>query len=471
MNFDISSWDKRNVGVLPSGELCVAESYYELKSWSLDGTILFGSTVRCQTTDVVWHYIVWQRASDSHICLTIQDENFVDIQVYDYGIVVSPSAVTFSIVEDQMMICSPDLPAVWGVVGSGVVLATSVASVNPNTTAIANIPRGLSVSWAGRCIIASRETLFFSDALYPRTFTGENTIDPPGGAIYGLHVSAGGALVVCTTSGVYTLPEDAASIGQIVLGVFSKITDYECFKYNTTCCVHGRVYGLTKKGFRLIDQQGTEETLLDEQVNSVYDGRIHYNDYRDNRIGSSIYGPFVITPKHKLITDLASKLRAWEDSNLYTASNFLVKDVLYENDGAELYLTSTNVQCRNGNNEDNSTADNLSGSIMGRIVLPPEKSPVVRGVTFASNSHESFSVRIRDTLKSVAPKQFSPIVGTDEWDKPIKYIEPRLQSRYFRFAHRGDDLVFALYVVQNPYLIPSVMDVEFKGPGKKRDTN
>jgi hypothetical protein len=472
MNFDISNWDKRNVDVLPSGELCVREEFRRISSTFTGLQVLAGWTIKCQTTDVVWHYIV-TLSSSLGVQLYIVDENQVTIQLFTYNSFTPPKDVSLSVIEDQVMICSPDLPALWGIVGSGVVIATSQASVNTMTTALTDIPMGIAVSWAGRNVIATREAMYFSDALYPRTYVGQNAIDPPGGSIYGLHVNAGGALIVCTTTGVYALPEDAAASGQIVIGIFSKLTDYECINYRTTASCKGRVYGLTKRGYRVVDDKGSDEVMLDDSTVSMPSlsgfstGRIHFNDYREGKIFGGHDGVYVWMAGRAIsYSNFSAKMKSWWTTTVSTMITSF-GGMGFENDGTELFFfVGPHLRCGNNGNE----ADPIA-LVSGRVELPPELSPVVRYVTFASDTYESFRFFIRDTLKTATPKQFSPIVGTDTWEGGTKYIEPRIQSRQTDWALRGDDLVFVLGVSQHPSKIPSTLDVEFKGPGKKRHTN
>lgn len=473
MNIDISSWDKRNVGALPSGELVVREVLEAPTTVFSTSTALKAWTIKCQSTDTVWHYIIGSSTS-SGIFVQVIDENFVTIQIFLYNSFDLPKDISLSVVEDQLMITSPDLPSVWGVVGSGLIYATSQTSANTFTTVLENIPQGISVSWAGRCVIATRETIFFSDALYPRTYVGFNSVDPPGGSIYGLHVNSGGALIVCTTTGVYALPEDAAASGQLVVGVFSKLTDYECVNYKTTCSCKGRVYGLTKRGYRLIDTTGSEEVILDESVLSVplltgaSAGRIHVNDYRDCEIFQGHDGVYVyFANKYLHYTDFTAKMKTWWHSSDGIFVNF--GGTGFENDGTEI-LFLRNPSFRNGNN---SAIEGVTFAlVMGRMELPSDLSPVIRHVTFASDSYRPFKFFIRGDMKSLIPKTFAPVVNTDTWEDATanEYQEPRIQSRQSDWSLRGDDLTFVLGVEDHPSRIPTSMDVVFKGPGKKRPT-
>jgi hypothetical protein len=470
MNFNIEDWDKRNVDILSSDEFCVREV---LSSFTLDFDLgskevpIKAWSVKCQSTNVTWHYVLFYSSTDG-VILHIYDDYYELIQSFTYNVKLMPETASLSIIEDQLLITSPSLRTVFGIVGSGVVYATSQPSVNTMTTALEEIPKGISVSWAGRLVIADRQTLFISDALYPRTFVGENTLDPPGGAILGLHVDAGGALIICTTTGVYGLSEDAAASSQVVIGVFSKLSGYNCLNYNNTVSHRGLVYGLTERGVTVIDASNQPEILLDEKTVPTNEyGRIFFRDYREGRIFSGNESLFIqVDENTTCVVNTSRKFKSWWQTN--TALTYLA-GVGFENDGTEIFINDR-IVFKLGNNTTNSRESRITGVVAGRFELPPEISPVLRTVDFMSDSWDTMSVFIRDQEKSITPKKFSPIIGTDSWDTP-KYIESRFKSIETSWSLRGDDLPFTLKVKDYPFKIPKTLDCTFKGPGKKRSTN
>lgn len=463
MNLKTASWDLRNAWPLASGEVAVREEFQSLLTPT--GTVQAAFTVRNPRTDCVWHYLVTAASSAPfEVKVYVYDENFVELEVYDTGATGTVRAVSASVVEDELLISSPDFPTVWGLVGSGLVRATKVSSVNPNTTAV-NVPRGLSVSWAGRAVVSDGETLWFSDALYPRTFVAENAINPPGGVVYGLHVNSGGALIVCTSTGVYALPEDAAASGQVVIGVWSKLTDYSTTNYNTTASAQGRVYGLTQKGWRVVDDRGSDELLIDEKVQSRIGGtgRNAWNDYRAGRLFGGINGPIVTIGKVMHWSDLATGLKSWVVPYDTSAQPFVLRGLLYENNGRELYVTESRVFRQNGSNGDET---DVQAQIAGRANLPPETSPVVRHVTVATDAAATTLVAVNTSTQSIATTANSPVIGTSSWG--TVYSEPELKSVQTDWAVRGDEITFTAQVTKYPNRLPPVLDVVFKGPGRMR---
>jgi hypothetical protein len=474
-NYSTKKWDMRNVWPLPSGKLAVRPTLEEITQFgAAPNNFVAAFSVRNARTNSVFHYHI---NSSAPYVLTVADENLVVQQTYNLGTNKEPRAVSWGIVEDELMISSPDFPTIWGVVGGVLVKAETVPSVNPSTTAVPVIPVGIGVSWAGRYVISDGEFVWFSDGLAPRTYVAANAVNPPGGAIFGLHVNAGGALIICTTEGVYALPEDAAaSDTNIVLGVFSKLTDHSTLAYNTSCSSNGRVFGLTVAGYKLIDEQNGREVFLSEDSISRNPGRITFNDYRNGRIYGANAGPIVTIGPYMNFTHLQKDMKSWFHHNSTQQAvygGFSLVGILVDHDGTEMYVCKTAAYRFNGNQE---SEDSLSpapvyGYIAGRLRTPPEASPVIRHVTFATDSDEPFKVFIHTVEKTISPKQYSPVIGTDSWGNTVKYREHVRQSRELSFAIRGDDVMFQLGVKGYPSEMPEVVDVVFKGPGRKRPTN
>ena len=122
MDVDISSWDKRNVGVTPSGEYVVRQSFSAEQFIEDTGTVLFAYTVKCQSTNENWHYILFLRTGNT-IELQFWNDNFVNIETFTYNTNAQVRAFSCSVLEDMVLFTSPDLPAVFSIVGGNMVLA------------------------------------------------------------------------------------------------------------------------------------------------------------------------------------------------------------------------------------------------------------------------------------------------------------------------------------------------------------
>src|SRR5690606_4828157 len=222
-------------------------------------------SVRVFNTDEVFHYIVDVATSGTlDVKVRILDDDFQTYQVFTTYSNEEVKVVTHALVKDQILICSPSFPTLWGTIGGPIRKATKVASDNPNTSAL-EVPRGIGVEWAGRPCIARGNSLFIGDPVAitggsPRTFVAQNQW-PFGAPIYGLHVTAGGRLVVCTTAGVFALESSAAAAGQIPSEDWYTLTQYRQLDQGTKCDSHGRHYGHSERGSRRIAEPRTPEVL------------------------------------------------------------------------------------------------------------------------------------------------------------------------------------------------------------------
>lgn len=469
MNVDVKTWDKRNVWPLPSGQAAVRPALKQVYAASAGRTLVGGFSLRCPRTDAVWHCLFDVASTGTPDCkMRLVDDNFVELQVLATNAAGVPRAISYAVVEDQVLITSPDFASIWMLLGGAATRATKKASVNTNTTAI-QVPRGLSVGWAGRAVVAGPDALYIGDALEVRSFVAENALSPPGGTIHGLHVAAGGALVVCTSTGVWALPEEAAASGQLVVGVFSKLTDYGCAAYNSTGITHGRLYGLTAKGYRLIDEADSDEVLLDEVVQSrtTTGGRLAFPDYLAGRLLGGVFGPVVAAGSVAHMTDLATGMRSWMVS-AEAAYPFKPVALLQQPDDAELYVTALGVLRLGGNDEVTGT-NAVTAALAGRVVTPPEVSPVLRAVTFESDGPAALTCTLNGASKTSTPAQVAPVVGTSSWDAAgLVYREPPMHSQRFLWAERTDDAAVELLVADHPARLGPAADFVFKGPGKRR---
>lgn len=476
-SINVRTWARRNVWPLQSGELAVRPGLREVYTAESGRVVVAGFSVRNPFSGDVWHYVVdvaSSGAADTKI--RIYDEDFQAIQVYDTSADVRPRAVTHAVVQDHIIITSPDFPTVWGVIGSGITTAEKVDSVNTTRTTL-DVPQGLCVSWADRCVIADGSSIFFSDAVTlsvgdPRAFIGDNQVSRPG-VIYGLHVGAGGSLVVVASDGVWALPEDAAGAGQVVFGLWQRLTDHQASGFMQSCAVRGRIYGLTRRGYRLIDTQGTDEVLLDDPVMPrAIVGRIATEDYRAaGRMLASDLGPIVslddLDTFH--MHDLATGATSWWEM-LVTGEEGHVVGVLEENDGDVMLLTEKGGYRLFGNFDGDATSEDgtVAGVLAGVIPTPPGLSPVLRAVDWASDTQGDIEVSVRGTTKTKAPPQVGVVEGSSTWNGSDLWETPPLRSRRTRWSVRRDDLAVELSADNCLQRLGDTVDIEFAGPGARR---
>lgn len=463
-SFSTEKFNLRNAWPSGSGEIAVREAFAPTDTTGTLETAdtWAGFSVKCPRTNVVFHYIV----SDQGGNFNIFDENIISIQRKALtGSVPKRVALCYAIVEDEIIVTSPYFPTLWGLLGNGLIQAVKVASVNPNTTAI-DIPKGISVGWAGRAVISDGEALYFSDALAPRTFTAENIVVPPGGTVYALHVNSGGALIIVTENGVYALPEDAAASGQLVVGVFSKLTDYCAIDYETTCVSHGQVYGMTQKGYRRIDIEGSDEVLLDEDNMSRSDSlRIAFTDYRRARMFSAQSGPIVSISARMYVSDLATSFGCW----WVLGTELSLTGILFDNTGEEFYLVEQNLYSKSGNN---SSEETVSAFTAGRIVPEAGQSRVIREIEFVTDAQDTLQIFLNTATKTITPKYAAPQIDVDTWDTAgLVYREAPLRDYRAQWSVRGNEIAPEIKLGTWPAILPLSINIDFKGPGKNRPSS
>jgi hypothetical protein len=327
------------------------------------------------------------------------------------------------------------------------------------------------VAWADRAIVADSNTLYFSSGGTPQTFKAFNVAASPGGNVFGLTVSAGGALVLATTTGVWALPQAAAASGDIVnVTQWSKLTDYCCASYNNVANVRGRLLGLTARGYRRIDQEGAAETIINESpdrgpVSADLTPAMIFPDLREGRLLEGEKGPIISIGLYTYMEDTATNTAGWWYIN---NASFGVAGVLLEQDGTEMYVDAlgSNVLRLSGN-QDTGVVEVLA-TWFSHVDIPPDYSTVVRYVDFTTDAYTNSYVAVNDTGKAsgVLPQQ-SPVIGTDAWGTAI-YYEGRVRSRQFMFAERLDRIAVTIAVQDSLARVGGAATVTTKGPGKKR---
>jgi hypothetical protein len=483
MNVDLRTFSKRNLWLLPSGQVAVRPGLRLLKAAESSRKIVGGFSVQNPYTGEVWHYIADVATTGPKACvIRIYDEAWINIQAFATGVDAEPSVLTHAVVLDQVMICAPELPTMWGLLGSGITLAVKEDSDNPTTTAI-DVPRGMCVAWTNRCVIANGPDLYISDPVAvtggsPKTFVGQNQLTRDG-RIHGLHVASSGALVVCHSRGVEALPEDAAAAGQVALGNWQRLTDHVTSRYQSTCVSQGRLWALTRTGLKLIDSEAGEEQTLDEPaMPSAFRSRIASSDYRAGaRLLGGDAGPIVSLDLEAAFSmgDESRQFRSWWTMT-HSAETARIRGLLRTSDGEEMLLTEKgayyvggNFDGENGSYPDTENGTPVLGGFLGVVPSPPDLSPVVRRVDFGSDTGGAIKVSVRGEPKSVTGSQSGTIIGTATWDTSTAgFGNPPVQSQRFHWATRTDDLAIEVMAERPLSRVSDTVDIEMRGPGKRR---
>ena len=479
---DVTGWAKRNLWLKRQG-VCVRPGFRTVLTPS-SARIYAAWTMREPITGVVRHYICTTPTGGTKnaAAVTIYDESLRALGTILTGIGNTEPVTTHAEVYGQVLIQHVDEQPWWGLIGQQLTAATSKASANPATTVLDNLPRGLAVSWANRAVVAEGSILWFSDPSdfatgnFIRTFVAANGVVSPGGQVFGLHVSQGGALVVCCTGGVFALSEQAAAV-QIVTGDWQQLSDHQTVRHRSTAAYNGRVYGLSPRGIKQIDTEGgTELDISEPFVPTASLAAIASDDWRrDARLISWSNGLFVAAHAHKAVCAISIEhgFRSWWTMTHTSGEVQAVIGTLNDNNGNDYLVTTAAVYLIIGNHDgsialsENATA--VLGGYIGNVPTNAADSPVLREVTFASDTGGNIKVTANGAQKTSAPPQGGVVAGTSVWGTAV-WGEPPLRSRRLLYATRTDDVGLEVMAENPGSRVGDHVDVVFKGHGAKRPT-
>ncbi len=439
---DMRAWAKKDLWPLASGELAVRPGLHKVLAPDSGRIFCGGFSVLNPFTGECWSYVFDCTSSVSvnrDLRLRVYDEDFAIFQTLSLGVNANPRVITHAVVEGQILICSPDIPTLWGLVGSMVILAVKVASDNPSTTAL-DIPRGIVCAFCNRFVIADGPSLFFSDPLAAtggdgRTFVAQNQNQRPA-PVFGLHEGAGGQLVVLTQRGVYGLDASASAVG--IVG--SNGTDWrvlnhtETYSFGSSAAVNGRVFALTRTGYQLVDVEGDAvEGLNDPMVPRTYGPRIASDDWREGLMFASSDGPVVGARDAVSMHDLAAKVRSWWTRPASDGA-FAVRGVLQTADGTDLLMSQDGIFEMAGNFDANDmtltpAASQPKGVLCGRILTPPGDNPRVRDIRALASLGGEGTVYISPRGDPMTPETPPAdarglVIGTSVWGAAGLIYEP-----------------------------------------------
>lgn len=481
MKVDASAWSKTNLWRLPSGELAVRPGLRRIYAPDTGRTLVAGHSVANKYTGELWHYIFDVSSTNARdLRMRILDDNYVVFQILVINSDAVPRVVTMSQVEGELLFTSPDMPSVWGLVGSSSRIAVRVASTNPATSAI-QMPRGICTSWVNRHVVASGATLDISDPIAStggdsRTFVAANQNQRPA-AIYGVHEGAGNMLVVVTAAGTYGLESSAAATG--IVGSngtpWRILSHHAAHSFASSCVSRGRVYALSRRGWMLVDvEDGLEQNLSQPVMSRAYGPRVSLQDYRSARLYGTDDGPLVAADEIHSVhrTDVPGELLSWWRSS-YAPTNFRVRGILKGPDGGDLLLCENGVFAMVGNFDgdvalSSNVATQPTGMLAGNVQSTPAANPQITSVHVKAEAGGTSGGRVycavRGLLKGPArplPDRNGLTIGTDAWGIATKrYTATPLTSVQFAFDEKAQD-VGVEYGVEHPLsrLYP-VIDVD-----------
>lgn len=430
---DTNTWSKRDMWRLSSGEMAVRPGLRKLYSRT-DRKFVGGFSVRNEYIDEVIHYIFdVDDDDDTGLRLTIYDENFERRFIYEVGTNGVPRVITHAVIQGQILICSPDFPTIWGLVGAGVRLAEKVASDDLTTTAIA-VPRGIVSAFCNRAVIADGRSMFFSDPIAVtggdmRTFVAENQNQRPGN-VYGLN-ETGGMLVAVTSAGSFGL--DATAIEDNIVGSngtgWRLLNHAKTISYASSATVRGRCYALTTDGYTNVDTETNAEAILaDPMMSRAYGPRISAADFRTGRMYASELGPIVALDDTLSRSDVTDGQRTWWTSS-YDTGAFAVRGVLQAHNGQEMLLCENGVFVVDGNFDGDialtsGAPSQPTGIVFGVVPSTPADNRLVRHVHVAAavGGAGYIGASVRGKRRRLVPKvdQDGITIGTDSWGTTTK---------------------------------------------------
>lgn len=481
MNVDARSLAKRNLCSNGSGQLQVRPGLRRLKTFS-NKWIAGGFTIKDSRASETTHYVVLTNdAPPFGVSLVILDENLVEQATITINSNTRPRFVSSGQVLQQLMIGIDGAPSMWGVIGSTCRIATKVDSVDPTLTAL-EVPDGLLLSWVNRVVIFQGTSMFVSDPVAvtggsPRTFTADNQSITRGNT-FGAHVGAGGMLVVCTDKGVFGLDSSAAAIGTVIPD-WRLLSHHQTFNFQTTCAVDGRIYGLTKRGYKLIDTENAPEITLDDPMMTRALGtRISIDDYRSCRMYPGEDGPIIFSPTAGALyvdegdTGVSSW---WTTTTNASDIVFDVVGVLKDVDGADLLLTKSGIFAMDGNFDglqalSSAFASQPTGFMHGTLPTSPADNHTVRHVHVAA-AQGTVSAAVRGDLQSSTAYVDSvngPVIGTSSWGGSWRHMTAPVVAHRLDFNVNANDLAIEAGVAGCNNRLGSVIALGENEQGRKR---
>jgi len=470
VSVDISRWSSRNMWLGDDGQLRVRPGMKRV--WTVDSgrDVVAAFSVFNYHTDEPWHYIVdvdRQTSSTSNQVdarIKVYDEDWVQIQELPLYADRVPRDVTHALIGERgfLVISSPDFATVRGLVGGGLRIAEKVSG---SFLTSVEVPRGLCTKWANRVVIAEDNLVYISDPVAatggdPMTFVAANVIDRMG-KIIGLHATADDLLVAVTTQGVWGFPGEALESADVAdSGArWMHIQDYEGVTYRSSCIAKGKLYLLTREGFRmgLTRDPGAGVSINMERGVSTYDEPVWSSDWRSADMFAAEDGPIVSERglKYSLVTDVDRSFKSWWGQDFDASSR--VVGICRRPNGEQVIVFEHGAYVATGNYDGayNSTSETgitgKPGELIGRVEMPPASSHVLRHVHFMTDiggqSANTVAVAVNDSLFEISPVKdpVAAVIGTSTWNNTGNVSRPpQMRSHRAEFDERGDEFLVTI---------------------------
>lgn len=429
-----------------------------------------------QQDDIARIYTVEQSSDTLTLYGYSEDDDF---QCAQKELLASGSSpiVTWAVVDNIIFVSSPAFPTHYMLQGGGAWLALSEDIENVDGDVLFEsmaFPRGICVEFGGRLAVASDNVLYFADAGRPFTFLASNALDPPGGSIRGLHV-IGGALVACTATGVYALPQEAATRAD-VFGTWQRVSDFICTEYGQTVEHAGVLWGLTRNGLQAVYPSAGSVDFNQSFGQRTFGDRMSSQNWASDARLLSVPGEGVaVVPRGRdgfFFFRPEYKHGSWWVSET-TPGWMNIRGAARLSDGSMRFYTANAVWSPVGNRQENETTFHagLSGSIREHTV---DRSPVLRKTQFAAglggDGSVFVSVRGQSDVDTDSPPARGLVAGTSVWGSGTSE-ELEVRSRRFFHSVRTDEPIVEFGVTKQDVFIRLDATADFKGISKRRPTD
>jgi hypothetical protein len=474
VKLDISKFELQNMVVTATG-LRTRKGLVSLKTPTATTTFVAAFSVRSPRTTDVWHYLFEQDAGN-FVTLRVFTEEFFELYSLALGVMQKQPVITWAEAYRQLMINSPAFGTpLYGLVGGGTqTVAKKTSSINDDTTAL-DIPPGHIAAFGDRFGIAFNDIAFFNDppnanGFDPRTFVAQSFVQP-GGAIYDMFQGPDRGFYFFTSTGAYTLPQDALGQGQSAQGFLGNIPGIRTARpRNARASVAG--VGVLQRDHLLVlpnervplFSTGMRRTL--SAILEVEDLR-QFGELFPNPHG--FYVGFRGTRGVFADVDLVQKSVSWVTDSGGSALNLV--GVLETRDNVPLPVTTSNVLAfHTRGSTDPWSGSSMNGIAIGPIPVAADDAPVIRRVTVAAdNVGEGVSCAVDgDTDGDTTPtKAADNIIGTDTWgSKPL--VGRATRSTRLSVRVRSTSPTLEVQVVGADRAVNASVDVELAGQGRKR---
>lgn len=454
--------------------------------------IVYAFSIESSITTEVYHYVVYNNG-----VLYCYNEEFQElwrltISVNSSNGLPDASSGSFShaVYQNQFVLNSEFLSGpVFGFVGGGVILATKVDSLNPDTTALDLLPGGVAV-FGDRFVYSYQNQILISDPEAARTITAANVISFEGKVLDMFQAGPNGNFYVCTTNGIYVLPADGLTGQQSYAGFISHIRDYEGTQLRNMAYSKGTIFGLVDNGVWDVNNSENIELVKNRRSRYISKAVGNFIDMRYGRIFSYENGFIISVGNTSLLVDIVNKFSTWittATSNYTQMVEDSIVGVLKTRDGKSIFASPTAIwefsgniaindslnMYTNPNCDYNYSGSNVIGIACKQLETPPDASPVIREMTVSADNH-NFSIKtyIKNSIISTTTLGAlgGVIIGTSLWDNSgsIYFKERNMRSSRHKRAVRGDSLDIEVGVEGALSRLNSNVTIVLNGQGNDR---